>query len=894
MAQLGSTALVQLPHQRLRSEISISGARHVQRKHRLRAGARGTHHHVLPLAVQVRIGLHQRAIHQEALLLIVPIGQPGHFLHHHVRRIGKALHPVTGAEGMHEALVGTHHHQLLTRCGPLLLLQVGTVGSGAGIHRLAPTAHALRQACIALVGGGADEDRCRVDDLAQHVPAGPEQCGLVVAVTQQVGHQLPPPDLTLRTLAGRTADIQQRLLQRLRQLIVALRTPEEVAGTHPRGAAVADNGMTTAPVRHLLGGAPLQIAFPAVHTQCKGLQVARPVTRHERRHELLVAGLQRPVADRHPGGRTRTVDDLGQDLAHRRQKLRTVLDVQIAAPAIDCSMPQVIHRLVRLLPHDGRPRPPARNDVLQRAGLRLRRRGWQRAIRTKAQRVHRHVLPERRIVGIHRNVVRQIGHQVPVPVIHGHVGQRAPRGAAIEPVVRVVRIVTEGTILARCRNHRPQLVVGIAHAGDPVDLRVLLIVVLPVGHQDVIGATAAQLTRLPLSVRVRPGPLCPVALEVLTHGNAGPQQRGAAGGVHRLQPAEKRRLVLAIEPAHAPLDNPGDDAVDRPFPLVDPAIAHADIASQLTGKGLAHRSHGQQVAETVILEPVGEVLVLLLLGAGTHARRLLPALGPVGGLNVEFLMVGNRHAPVTGRVIPVHPRQHIVGRRFHIGRRLPPNKGHALSTLPHRGCTDRVRASRNRLLPPQVQTHVAVVLVEVVHRARIRLRFTGTISIHPRLVAHLRVVIQQVHVRRSPARRQDVSVTRIQQARNPEIRDLVRLPRVDGVDLVGQIRVGQVIEQHRARIIQREHHVGLHHRGGGHNQRVLCDLGLHGPRASTGHQKQGQAHRLPCPGLNAGTMFDTVVPTCLAAIHCHEDLSGIPAAHRRNRADFLMIRALSS
>ena len=304
MAQLGGMALIQLPHQCLRSKIGIGRARHVQRKHRLRTSARGTHHHVLPLAVQVRVGLHQRTIHQEALLLIVPIGQPGHFLHHHVRRIGKALHPVTGAEGMHEALVGPHHHQLLARCGTLLLLQVGTVGTGPGIHRLAPAAHALRQACIALVGGGADEDRCRVDDLAQHVAARPEQRGLVVAVTQQVGHQLPPPDLALRALARCTAGIQQRLLQRLRQLIVALRTPEEVAGTHSRGAAVADNGMTMAPVRHLLGRTPLQIAFPTVHAQCEGLQVARPVTRHERRHELLVAGLQCPVADRHPGGRT--------------------------------------------------------------------------------------------------------------------------------------------------------------------------------------------------------------------------------------------------------------------------------------------------------------------------------------------------------------------------------------------------------------------------------------------------------------------------------------------------------------------------------------------------------------------------------------------------------------
>ena len=659
---------------------------------------------------------------------------------------------------MHEALVGTHHHQLLTRCGPLLLLQVGTVGTGAGIHRLAPTAHALRQACIALVGGGADEDRCRVDDLAQHVPAGPEQCGLVVAITQQVGHQLPPPDLALRALARCTTCIKQRLLQRLRQLIVALRTPEEVAGTHPRGAAVADNGMTTAPVRHLLGGAPLQIAFPAVHAQREGLQVACPVTRHERRHELLVAGLQCPVADRHPGGRTRTVDDLGQDLAHRRQKLRTVLDVQIAAPAVDGGMPQVVHRLVRILPHDGGPRPPARNDILQRAGLRLRRRCRQLAVRAKAQRVHRHVLPERRIVGIHRNVVRQIGHQVPVPVIHGHVGQRAPRGTAIEPVVRVIRIVTEGTILARCRNHRTQLIVGIAHAGDPVDLRVVLVIVLPVGHQDVIGATAAQLTRLPLSVRVRPGPLRPVTLEVLAHGNGGPQQRGAAGGVHRLQPAEERRLVLAIEPAHAPLDNPGSDSVDLPFPLVDPAIAHTDIAPQLTGEGLSHCPHGQQVAEAVILEPVGEVLVFLLLGAGTHTGRLLPALGPVGGLDIKFLMVGDRHAPVAGRVIPVHPRQHIVGGRLHLRRRLSPGKGHALRTPLNGSRTDLMRAPGDRLQTSQVQRLVTCMLVEIVHSPRICVRLTGAVGIHPRHVAHFRVVVQQVHIRRTPTRRQDVSI----------------------------------------------------------------------------------------------------------------------------------------
>ena len=516
--------------------------------------------------------------------------------------------------------------------------------------------------------------------------------------------------------------------------------------------------MTTAPVRHLLGGAPLQIAFPAVHTQCKGLQVARPVTRHERRHELLVAGLQCPVADRHSGGRTRTVDNLGQDLAHRRQKLRTVLDVQIAAPTVDGCMPQVVHRLVRLLLHDGGPGAPAPDDFLQRAGLRFGRRGRQRAVRTKAQRVHRHVLPERRIVGIHRNVVRQIGHQVPVPVVHGHVGQRAPRGAAIEPVVRVVRIVTEGTILARCRNHRPQLVVGIAHAGDPVDLRVLLIVILPVGHQDVVGATAAQLTRLPLSVRVRPGPLRPVTLEVLAHGNGGPQQRGAAGGVHRLQPAEERRLVLAIEPTHAPLDNPGSDSVDLPFPLVDPAIAHTDIAPQLTGEGLSHCPHGQQVAEAVILEPVGEVLVFLLLGAGTHTGRLLPALGPVGGLDVEFLMVGDRHAPVAGRVIPVHPCQHIVGGRLHLRRRLSPGKGHALRTPLNGSRTDLMRAPGDRLQTSQVQRPVTCMLVEIVHGPRIRIRLTGAVGIHPRHVAHFRVVVQQVHIRRTPTRRQDVPI----------------------------------------------------------------------------------------------------------------------------------------
>ena len=205
---------------------------------------------------------------------------------------------------MHEALVGPHHHQLLARCRPLLLLQVGTVGTGPGILRLAPAAHTLRQGCVALIGGGPDEDRCRVDDLAQHIAARPEQRGLVVAITQQVGHQLPPPGLTLRALTGCTASIEQRLLQRLWQFVVALRTPEEVAGTHPRGAAVADNGMTAAPVRHLLGRTPLQIAFPTVNAQREGLQVARPVPRHERRHELLVAGLQCPVADRHPGGRT--------------------------------------------------------------------------------------------------------------------------------------------------------------------------------------------------------------------------------------------------------------------------------------------------------------------------------------------------------------------------------------------------------------------------------------------------------------------------------------------------------------------------------------------------------------------------------------------------------------
>ena len=230
MAQLAIPAGIQLPHQCLRGQVGIRCARHVQRKHRLRTGARAADHHVLPSAPQMGIGLHQRSVHQQPLPGLALVGQPSHFLQHDVGRIGKALHPVTGPEGVHEAVIGAHHHQLVLVVLPTLgTLQVGPVGAAAGML----AAQLGGQRGIALIGGRSDEDRRGVDDLPQHATTRPEQGGLIVAVTQQVGHQLAPAGDGLiagMLIACNAQRIQQHGLDGHRQIVGAVRTPVELAG----------------------------------------------------------------------------------------------------------------------------------------------------------------------------------------------------------------------------------------------------------------------------------------------------------------------------------------------------------------------------------------------------------------------------------------------------------------------------------------------------------------------------------------------------------------------------------------------------------------------------------------------------------------------------------------
>ena len=341
MAQFFQGALVMLPHQRFRAQARIGRVRHVQGEHRCRPGPGGTQHHVLPAALEIRIRLHQRPIHQQPLVRNVPVGQTGHFLCHLMGHIGKALGPGLGIEGMHHALVAAHHHQPLAVGAAFRVLDVLTVQR---TQRLAPRVGQVDGQCpIALTGGRPDEHRVRIDDLPQRTTTRVVLDRLVVAVTQQIGHQLPALGglLGLGT-RGHPHLRQQHVLHVLRQVVGFLLRPLQLLGLQPGGFPHDD--IAPAPVRHLLGRAPLPHPFLAHGTDRIGLQIAGTAAGGERRHELLVAGLQRPAAHRHTGRGTRTIDDFRQNLAHRGQKLRAVVDVHVAAVAVDGGVPEVVHR----------------------------------------------------------------------------------------------------------------------------------------------------------------------------------------------------------------------------------------------------------------------------------------------------------------------------------------------------------------------------------------------------------------------------------------------------------------------------------------------------------------------------------------------------------------------
>ena len=288
----------------------------------------------------------------------------------------------------------------------------------------------------------------------------------------------------------------------------------------------------------------------------------------------------------------------------------------------------------------------------------------------------------------------------------------------------------------------------------------------------------------------------------------------------------------------------------------------------------------------MVLVPVGKVLVFLLLRAGPHTVGRLHAVRALVGIDLEGGRLRNGNACVVPDVVE---------------QLLPLLRRDALTREPFTVLEEKIRGWFDgvdtvtlftRIVPPPGSPHADLVVirpqlvgatqihchravpVEIVRGLGTGLGLTRSIGLHPRQVQNPRIVVKQVHVRRTTARGQRV-IPRRQRPLHLVGPHLGRLTRVDGVQLEIDLRIRQVIEQHRARIIQREHHVGLDRRRIGDDQRVLGHLRMRQNAGRTCHQRQGKLHPLRQACSRPHPMpFPGNAPNSILLIHMHRSPYG--------------------
>ena len=767
---------------------------------------------------------------------------------------------------MQEALVAAHeNHRGATdlRGAPLegraatarhLLRHIG----GVALCTRRGVAEGRRQVAVAPIDRGTDVDRLRIDDVADDgaLQLLAECLAGLGPVPAQIHHQLAAVTLPF---SGAT---NQRLLR-----VLAHRVPVERRGGRTRPGAGTHVHAPVNGLGQIVQHAPL--ARPLVSGSIHGIsrQVTGPVLRLERRHELLVVGLQRPRGDSHARRAAGAAGDVCQDARHFRQEAAAVAYVDVFAVTVDGSVPEVIdgRRTFGLDP--ARPLPRTVHDVLQPVRI------GNVPFHAEPQRVGGDVLPERRVSIIGCDQIFQIRTQVTFPGVHRIVGQRTP-SSTHEGANGLVLIRRMDLALTAARPIIDDLfarrVVGL---GRIVLRRIVVERVLAVRHQDVIGAPARQmLFTCLLPRRFCPGPRVVSALEVLVHRLQGTHQRCTALGSTLTQPFKEGTPVFTFETANPSFDNTGGCIIDDTFgALVDASVTHPDVLAQCRGKGVAHGGNGHVHPRAVILEPVGKVLVFLRLragtGAGTRTGHLAVStrVGPhellvvhdgdalvVAGAVFRRLEVAQR--PPHGRLVVGVLEQIVRGRRDHgdaavhhttvqppFGLKLRPDAGTLIRFL-HPGLMDGLESrdvhgkrSDRLLRMPEVILHLPGVCI----------RHPDPRSVHPGVVAHIRIVVQRIDLRRTLARSQQVIVARAQKSLNAPGRvPGPGLGRMESEQMIVQVGIGQEVEGHRPRIVQREHQVRLDDRKFLDDQRFLRDDSVCLRRQGAGHQQQGGTDRL--------------------------------------------------
>ena len=190
-------------------------------------------------------------------------------------------------------------------------------------------------------------------------------------------------------------------------------------------------------------------------------------------------------------------------------------------------------------------------------------------------------------------------------------------------------------------------------------------------------------------------------------------------------------------------------------------------------------------------------------------------LGPIL-IRFEFRIlrqvVGSRYhrhggpIPLAG-LLPVQVRNEAVRLRFHTHR-----------AAPHRPLTRDVELEVPEFF---------VGMVDVVDDGPgVGVGHAHPVLVHPGFIPCIRVVVQRVHLRRTSTYCQNVGVVRGQQPLVFVGRIVVRLVGVESEQMIFQVRVGQIVEGHRTRVVQGEHQVRLDNRHFLVDERPLGNLGL--------------------------------------------------------------------
>ena len=402
--------------------------------------------------------------------------------------------------------------------------------------------------------------------------------------------------------------------------------------------------------------------------------------------------------------------------------------------------------------------------------------------------------------------------------------------------------------------------------------------VLSVRHQDVIGTTACQMVAALIQLPAHPARLrCPGAHgvgtpEVVVDGIRCPHQGRSTVGRSRIEPVEEVRTIgftriqcggggiLVHEAPYPTLDNNGFLTIDDSFlTLVDAPIANTDVRPQGRGKGVAHGGNGHMHPRAVILEPVGKVLVFLRLRAFADVGVFLgnQAVSACKGPIEILVILDGDPLVVAGTVFRPVPRRlefrvfrQVVGSRCHRPGDAIPRAGLLFSEVADE-CIPLLRRHTHRTLPHRplprdVELEVLEFrggVIDVVDDGLgVGIAHANAILVHPGFVTHVRIVVQRVHLRRTPADRQNVGVVRGQHPLVFVGRIVVRLVRMKGEQVIFQVGIGQVVEGHRTRVVQGEHQIRFDNRHILADERLLGNLGLHRRKQAERHQQQRRAH----------------------------------------------------